>query len=68
VNWVIKRELYTDNNLYNAYHKRALEEIIDPDARLVTGYFNLSPTDIFQLSFRPLYRFEGELYRLNKIV
>jgi hypothetical protein len=58
----------TDNNLYNTYHKRALEEIIDPDARLVTGYFRLKPTDIFQLSFRKLYYFEKELYRLNKII
>jgi hypothetical protein len=67
--WKIKRDLeITDANLYNTYHKRAIEEVIDPDARLVAGWFYLKPTDIFNLSFRKLYYFADEAYRLNKII
>jgi hypothetical protein len=68
VYWSIKRQQYTDNNLFNSYHSRALREIIDPNARLVSGYFWLRPSDIFLLSFRKLYYFEKDLYRLNKII
>lgn len=68
VYWKISKLEYTDNNLYNQYHKRAVEEIIDANSRLVIGDFDLTPTDIFQLSFRKLYRFEGENHRLNKVI
>jgi hypothetical protein len=68
VYWDIRRGLYTDNNLYNKYHKRAADELADPAAGLVSGWFRLRPTDIFQLSFRCVYRFESEHWRLNKII
>jgi hypothetical protein len=66
--WAIKRELVTDATLYNVYHRRAIEEVTDINSKLVTGYFWLKPTDIFQLSFRKLYYFDGQYYRLNKII
>lgn len=69
VQWKTQRDaILTDNTLYNKYHLRALDEIIDPNSRLVAGWFRLKPTDIFKLSFRKLYRFAGENYRLNKII
>lgn len=69
VAWKTRKEaVLTSNTLYNRFHSRALEEIIDPDSRLVVGHFRLKPTDIFRLSFRKLYYFEKEFYRLNKII
>lgn len=69
VQWITQRRAeLTDATLYNVYHARAVQEITDPDARIVSGYFRLKPTDIFQLSFRKLYYFEKEFYRLNKII
>jgi hypothetical protein len=59
---------YTDNNLYNAYWSRYINEITDPNSKVVTGYFHITPADFQQLSFRDVYFFENSYFRLNKIV
>lgn len=59
---------YTNNNLYNAYHKQFIEEVTDKNSKIVTAWFNLSPLDIKLMDFRKLYYFEGEYFRLNKIM
>lgn len=59
--------IYTNANLFNLYHKRFLDEITDPDSKVVTGYFYLTPYDIARLDFRDTYYFEKQYFRLNKI-
>lgn len=58
----------TDDNLYNRYHKKGIDEITDKDSKLVTGYFYLTPLDIATLDFRKQYFFKGAYFRLQKIV
>jgi hypothetical protein len=57
----------TDNNLFNKYHKKFIEEITDINSKIVRGYFNLNPSDIKSLSFRKQFRFNNAYFRLNKI-
>lgn len=57
----------TDNNLFNKYHKKFIEEITDVNSKIVRGYFNLNPSDIKNLSFRKQFRFNNAYFRLNKI-
>lgn len=59
--------IWTDNNLFNKYYSQFLEEITDVNSKIVKGYFYLTPTDIRNLSFRELYFFENQYFRLNKI-
>jgi hypothetical protein len=59
--------IYTNANLFNLYHKKFIDEITDPDSKVVTGYFYLTPYDIFNLDFRDTYYFENQSFRLNKI-
>lgn len=59
---------YTNNNLFNKYHKQMIDEITDPNAKLVTAWFNLKPTDILTLDFRDKFFFEGQFYRLNRVI
>jgi hypothetical protein len=59
---------YTDNNLYNKYHKKYLEEITDHDSKLITAYFYLTPQDILNLDFRNQYYINGYYLRLNKVI
>lgn len=59
--------IYTDANLYNLYHKKQIDEIADPDSKIVTANFHLTPKDIFELDFRNSFYFEGQYFRLNKI-
>ena len=57
----------TNNNLYNAYWSKYINEISDKDSKLVKGNFYLTPADMEKLSFRDLYFFDGNYFRLNKI-
>lgn len=59
--------LYTNNNLFNVYHKQFVEEITDKDSKILTGYFYLTPKDIYLLDFRNQFFVDGHLLRLNKI-
>lgn len=58
---------YTNNNIYNAYHKKFVDEITDRDSKIVTAYFYLKPSDIRNLDFRNQFWFENQYFRLNKI-
>jgi hypothetical protein len=60
LNWGIPKELYynfpspvwTNNNLYNKYYSKFIEEITDPDSKIIKAYFRLTEADIHQFSFR----------------
>lgn len=57
----------TNNNAYNAYWSKYIQEITDKDSKIVRGAFHLTPADMEQLSFRDLYFFDGNYFRLNKV-
>jgi hypothetical protein len=57
----------TNNNLFNAYWSKYINEITDKDSKIVRGNFYLTPADMEKLSFRDLYFFDGNYFRLNKI-
>jgi hypothetical protein len=58
---------YTNQNLFNLFHKTGIVEMTDPNARIVTGYFLLNPIDINSLDFRNIYYFKNYYMRLLKI-
>lgn len=58
---------WSNNNLYNKYYKKFIEEITNINSKVVKGWFYLKPSDIRNLSFRSQYYFEGAYFRLNKI-
>jgi hypothetical protein len=58
---------WSNNNLYNKYYKKFIEEITDVNSKIVKGWFYLRPSDITNLSFRNQYYFDGAYFRLNKV-
>ena len=58
---------FNNTNLYNKYYKKFIEEITDPNSKIVNAYFYLTPSDIANLSFKKQYYFEGQYFRLNKV-
>jgi len=58
---------FSNNNLFNKYHRKFIEEITDKDSKVIKGWFYLTSSDIRALSFRKLYWFENAYFRLNKI-
>lgn len=59
---------YSNGNLYNRYWKKQITEITDKNSKIVEANFNLKPIDIAKLSFRDLYYFDKNYFRLNKVV
>jgi hypothetical protein len=59
---------YSNQNLINVYYYRTLAEIIDKDSKLFRGYFRITPAEFQKLRFNSLYFFEGQYWKLNKIV
>lgn len=62
------KTLWTENNLFNRFHRKTITEITDKDSKLVTGYFKLSPIDIYKLDFKNQFFVNGHYLRLNKII
>jgi hypothetical protein len=58
---------YTNNNLFNVYWRKYLTEITDRNSRIVTARVYITPADWLKWSFRDLYFFQGQYFRLNKI-
>jgi len=58
---------YTNNNLYNKYYSKFIEEILDPDSKVITGMFLLNSADINSLDFAKQYLVDNYLLRLNSI-
>ena len=60
--------LLTDNTLYNVFHKRGLEEVNNKNSKMLECYVNLTPLDVHNLSFRPIYEIDGNHYRLYEMI
>lgn len=75
LNWEVPKEVfyttdqfaYTDNNLFNGYWQKAMQEMTDPDSYIFTGWFKLNAVDIATLDFRDTFYIDGQYFRLNKI-
>jgi hypothetical protein len=60
--------MVTTKTLYEEFHKRTLNSIVDVNSRLLEAYFYLTPQDIAQFDFRDIIFLNGSYWRVNKIV
>jgi hypothetical protein len=60
--------LYTNDNLFNRYHRRGMLEATNKDSKLMTAYFYLTPLDIQKLDFRDQILIDNSFWRLNKVM
>ena len=60
--------LYTNDNLFNRYHRRGLLEATNKDSKLMVAYFVLSPLDIQKLDFRDQILIDNSYWRINKVM
>lgn len=79
LNFGVPRSLFyfgntiTNNNLYNVYYRRMIEELTNKDSRIVTANFYLTPDDLNKLRFYDKIFVDsmasgtGVYYRINKI-
>lgn len=58
----------TSSTLFNKYYYRQIFEMNDKNSKMVECYMRLRPSDIHNLSFRPLYFIKNAYYRLYEVV
>lgn len=59
---------YTDNNLYNAYWAKYIDETTDKNSKLIEAYFYLTPLDMLLFDFRGYIFFDQYLCKVNQII
>ena len=80
LNWFVPKQLYYDfsygnkftlnysnNNIYNIYWKKHIEEITDKNSKILECNLSLRPYDYNELSFRKSYYIDGSYWRLLKV-
>lgn len=60
--------VWTNNNLYNKYWSKFINEITSKDSKLVKVFVNMSHANFKEWSFRDSYYFNNAYHRLNKEV
>lgn len=66
--WFYPGNLYSDNNRVNERWSKYIEEITDPNSKIVREWFYLTENDIFKFSFRNLVFVLDAYYLVNKII
>ena len=59
-------ENYPTANLYNTYHKKSVDEILN-GSNMVELYVNLPLSTIFNLKYNDKLYIDGQLYRINRV-
>lgn len=59
---------YSNQNLVNVYYYKTIAEIIDKNSKIFRGYFRIKPNEFANIRFNSLYFFEGQYWRLNKVI
>jgi hypothetical protein len=59
---------FTNGTLFNRYYYRQVTETTDRNSKIIECYMRLRPSDIHNVSFRPLYFINNAYYRLYEIV
>lgn len=62
------RARWSNENLYNKYWKRFIEEITDVDSKVIRAKLYLTPKDLNELDFSKIYVINGAYLRLQKII
>ncbi len=58
---------FTNNNLFNRFHKPLIDTITNRDSKVIVAHLYLTPKDIYLFSFRNKYFIDGAYYLVNGI-
>jgi len=59
---------YVDSeDMYDIYYKDYIQDLIDPDSRILDCYIYLTPQEIKNINFREKILIDNNYYRINKI-
>jgi uncharacterized delta-60 repeat protein len=58
---------YTENDTYNTFYRTRINNIYDPNTRVVSGYFNLNYSDIQNFQWNDIIKINEQYFTVNKI-
>jgi uncharacterized delta-60 repeat protein len=58
---------YTENDVYNTFYRTRINNIYDPNTRLVSGYFDLKYSDIQNFQWNDVIKINEQYFTINKI-
>lgn len=65
--YTYQQATYTDNNLYNKFYSRMINQITDKNSKIEKRYYNLNAIDIKNFDFRKVI-FDDGFYIVNSIL
>jgi hypothetical protein len=58
---------YTENDVYNTFYRTRINNIYDPNTRMVSGYFDLKYSDIQNFQWNDVIKIREQYFTINKI-
>jgi hypothetical protein len=66
--YLYPNQSYSNNNLFNRGYSKLIQELTDPDSKIVKCWLYLNARDIMKLSFRNIIYIDNTYYFLNQII
>ncbi len=66
--WDIHASNYLNNNIYNIYYSKMIDEITDVDSKLLEVEVLLNSKDLFEINFAKKIFIDNNYYILNRII
>lgn len=66
--WDIDKSNYLNNNLYNIYYSKMIDEITDVDSKIIEMELLLTSNDLFEINFAKKIFIDNNYYILNRII
>ena len=66
--WDIEASNYLNNNIYNIYYSKMIDEITDVDSKLLEVEVLLNSKDLFEINFAKKIFIDNNYYILNRII
>jgi hypothetical protein len=58
---------YTENDAYNTFYRTRINNIYDPNTRVVSGYFDLKYSDVQNFQWNDIIKINEQYFTINKI-
>ena len=58
---------YTENDAYNTFYRTRINNIYNPNTRVVSGYFDLKYSDVQNLQWNDVIKINEQYFTINKI-
>ena len=58
---------YTENDVYNTFYRTRINNIYDPNTRMVSGYFDLKYSDVQNFQWKDIIKINEQYFTINKI-